>query len=76
MMNKEGEFLYVFNLIKENKVIGSNIVWGKNLIQAQSSAKKRFGEIDKDSFKKLTKYEYDNMLEEQKTKKLEKKRKW
>jgi len=51
MTNKEGEFLYVFNMVKNNEVVGSNIVWGKNLIQAKSSAKKRFGGVDDDSFK-------------------------
>jgi hypothetical protein len=76
MTNKEGEFLYVFNLIKNDKVTGSNIVWGKTIIQAKSSAKKRFGEVDDESFKRLTKDEYTSMMEEQKTKKLDKKRKW
>jgi hypothetical protein len=76
MTNKEGEFLYVFNMVKNNEVVGSNIVWGKNLIQAKSSAKKRFGGVDDDSFKRLTKIEYANMMEEQKSKKLDKKRKW
>ena len=76
MTNKDGEYLYVFNLIKNDTVIGSNIVWSKNLIHARVSAKKRFGEVDNDSFKKLTKIEYANMLEEQKSKKLTKKTKW
>jgi hypothetical protein len=51
-------------------------VWSKNLIHARSSAKKRFGDIDRDSFKRLTKTEYANMLEEEKSKKLAKKIKW
>ena len=76
MTNKEGEFLYVFDMVENNKVIGSNIVWSKNFIHAKASAKKRFGDIDEDSFKRLTKDEYNTMVEEQKTKKLEKKRKW
>ena len=76
MKNKEGEFLYLFDLIKNDKVIGSNTVWSKNLIHARSSAKKRFGDIDRDSFKRLTKTEYANMLEEEKSKKLAKKIKW
>ena len=76
MTNKEGEFLYVFDMIQNEKIIGSNIVWSKNLIHAKSSAKKRFGDVDEESFKKLTKDEYNTMMEEQKTKKLEKKRKW
>lgn len=78
MTNKEGEYLYVFDMIENNKVIGSNIVWSKNLIQAKASTKKRFSKfnIDEDSFKRLTKDEYNTMVEEQKTKKLEKKRKW
>jgi hypothetical protein len=76
MTNKEGEFLYVFDMIQNGKIIGSNIVWSKNLIHAKSSAKKRFGNVDEESFKRLTKDEYNTMMEEQKTKKLEKKRKW
>jgi hypothetical protein len=76
MTNKEGEFLYVFDMVQNEKIIGSNIVWSKNLIHAKSSAKKRFGDVDEESFKKLTKDEYNTMMEEQKTKKLEKKRKW
>lgn len=76
MTNKEGEFLYVFDIVENNKIVGSNIVWSKNLIHAKASAKKRFGNIDEDSFKRLTKDEYNTMVEEQKTKKLEKKRKW
>jgi len=78
MTNKEGEFLYVFDMVENNKVIGSNIVWSKNLIHAKASVKKRFSNfnIDEDSFKRLTKDEYHTMMEEQKTKKLEKKRKW
>ena len=76
MTNKEGEFLYVFDMIQNGKIIGSNIVWSKNLIQAKASAKKRFGDVDEESFKRLTKDEYNTMVEEQKTKKLEKKRKW
>ena len=76
MTNKEGEFLYVFDMVQNEKIIGSNIVWSKNLIHAKSSAKKRFGNVDEESFKRLTKDEYNTMMEEQKTKKLEKKRKW
>ena len=76
MTNKEGEYLYVFDMIQNGKIIGSNIVWSKNLIHARSSAKKRFGDIDRDSFKRLTKTEYANMLEEEKSKKLAKKIKW
>ena len=78
MTNKEGEFLYVFDMIENGKVVGSNIVWSKNLIHAKASTKKRFNtfNIDEDSFKRLTKDEYNTMMEEQKTKKLEKKRKW
>jgi hypothetical protein len=76
MTNKEGEFLYVFDMIQNGKIIGSNIVWSKNLIHAKASAKKRFGNVDEESFKRLTKDEYNTMMEEQKTKKLEKKRKW
>lgn len=78
MTNKEGEYLYVFDMIENDKVVGSNIVWSKNLIHAKASVKKRFSKfnIDEDSFKKLTKDEYNLMMEEQKTKKLEKKRKW
>jgi hypothetical protein len=78
--NKGKNFTYVrirtANLIKNDKVIGSNTVWSKNLIHAKSSAKKRFGNVDEESFKRLTKDEYNTMMEEQKTKKLEKKRKW
>ena len=76
MTNKEGEFLYVFDIIQNNKIAGSNIVWAKTIVQAKSSAKKRFGDVDDDSFKRLTKIEYVNMMEEQKSKKLDKKRKW
>ena len=76
MTNKEGEFLYVFDMVQNGKIIGSNIVWSKNLIHAKASAKKRFGNVDEKSFKRLTKDEYNTMMEEQKTKKLEKKRKW
>ena len=76
MTNKEGEFLYVFDMVKNNKIIGSNIVWSKNLIHARSSAKKRFGDVDDQSFKKLTKQEYETIVEEQKSKKLTKKIKW
>jgi hypothetical protein len=56
--------------------MGSNIVWSKNIVQAKSSAKKRFGSVEEDSFKRLTKQEYDNMIDEEKSKKLDKKRKW
>jgi len=76
MTNKDGEYLYLFDLIKNDKVVGSNTVWSKNIIHARSSAKKRFGDIDRDSFKRLTKTEYANMLEEEKSKKLAKKIKW
>ncbi len=78
MTNKEGEFLYVFDMIENGKVVGSNIVWSKNIIHARVSVRKRFSTftIDEDSFKRLTKDEYNTMMEEQKTKKLEKKRKW
>lgn len=76
MTNKEGEFLYVFDMVQNGKIIGSNIVWSKNLIHAKASAKKRFGNVDEESFKRLTKDEYTGMVEEQKTKKLDKKRKW
>ena len=76
MTNKDGEYLYLFDIIKNDKVVGSNTVWSKNIIHARSSAKKRFGEIDRDSFKRLTKTEHANMLEEEKSKKLAKKIKW
>jgi hypothetical protein len=76
MTNKEGEYLYVFDIIQNDKVTGSNIVWSKNFIQAMASAKKRFGNVDNGSFKRLTKDEYSTMIEDQKTKKLDKKRKW
>ena len=76
MTNKEGEFLYVFNLTKNDKITGSNIVWGKTIIQAKASAKKRFGDVDDESFKRLTKDEYVTMVETQKSKKIDKKRKW
>jgi hypothetical protein len=76
MTNKEGEYLYVFDVIQNDKVTGSNIVWSKNFIQAMASAKKRFGNVDNESFKRLTKDEYSTMIEDQKTKKLDKKRKW
>jgi len=76
MTNKNGEFLYIFNMTQNGKVMGSNIVWSKNIVQAKSSAKKRFGSVEEDSFKRLTKQEYDNMIDEEKSKKLDKKRKW
>jgi hypothetical protein len=76
MKNKEGEYLYVFDIIQNGKVAGSNILWSKNFIQAMASAKKRFGNVDNESFKRLTKDEYATMIEDQKTKKLDKKRKW
>jgi hypothetical protein len=76
MKNKEGEYLYVFDIIQNGKVAGSNILWSKNFIQVMASAKKRFGNVDNESFKRLTKDEYATMIEDQKTKKLDKKRKW
>jgi hypothetical protein len=70
MTNKNGEFLYIFNMTQNGKVMGSNIVWSKNIVQAKSSAKKRFGSVEEDSFKRLTKQEYDNMIDEEKSKEI------
>ena len=36
MTNKDGEYLYLFDIIKNDKVVGSNTVWSKNIIHARS----------------------------------------